>query len=375
MTMTEIEARLAAIPAELEKDGADLDALEQEVRNLTAEKQKITTTAEKRKALIAEITSNGEGAPIMRKAEKPADPYNTPEYRNAWAKAIRGLPMTDAEKRAYSNGTGTGAEVIPTALANQIIDKMKTIAPMLNEIDLLSVAGNVKYAVEGTNNAASIHTENATITAAADTLATVSLGGYEITKLVQISDTVKTMSIPAFETWIVNKLAEALARKVEDLIISGSGTSEPKGIDKANTWGADNSITVAKTGTLSTQNVLDLIGLLNAGYDSNAKFLMSKRTLFTDFMPLQDKAKNDIVTMEGKNYYIFGYPVLISDYMTLHEAYLGDYRKVVGNMPESMSVKSAFDINTNSYKYLGVCMFDCTPALGEAVVKLVKAST
>ena len=88
MTMTEIEARLAAIPAELEKDGADLDALEQEVRNLTAEKQKITTTAEKRKALIAEITNNGEGAPIMRKAEKPADPYNTPEYRNAWAKEI-----------------------------------------------------------------------------------------------------------------------------------------------------------------------------------------------------------------------------------------------------------------------------------------------
>ena len=44
-------------------------------------------------------------------------------------------------------------------------------------------------------------------------------------------------------------------------------------------------------------------------------------------------------------------------------------------MPESMSVKSAFDINANSYKYLGVCMFDCTPALGEAVVKLVKAST
>lgn len=201
---------------------------------------------------------------------------------------------------------------------------------MLNEIDLLSVAGNVKYAVEGTNNAASIHTENATITAAADTLATVSLGGYEITKLVQISDTVKTMSIPAFETWIVNKLAEALARKVEDLIISGSGTSEPKGIDKANTWGADNSVTVTKTGTLSTQNVLDLIGLLNAGYDSNAKFLMSKRTLFTDFMPLQDKAKNDIVTMEGKNYYIFGYPVLISDYVTLHEAYLGDYRKYAG---------------------------------------------
>ena len=53
---------------------------------------------------------------------------------------------------------------------------------MLNEVTLLHVKGAVKFAIEDTNNAAAIHTENASITAAADTLTTVSLSGYEIVK-------------------------------------------------------------------------------------------------------------------------------------------------------------------------------------------------
>lgn len=39
MTMEQLEERLAAIPVELEVDGADLDALEAEVRAIKAEKE------------------------------------------------------------------------------------------------------------------------------------------------------------------------------------------------------------------------------------------------------------------------------------------------------------------------------------------------
>ena len=245
---------------------------------------------------------------------------------------------------------------------------------MLNEVTLLHVKGAVKFAVEGTNNDAAIHAENAAITAAADTFTTVTLTGYEIIKLVQISDTVMTMSIAAFESWIVNMLAEAIARKIEDLIINGTGTNQPKGIDKANTWGATNSVSVGASASLTAANVQALIGLLNAGYDRNAKFSMSKKTLFTDFMPLQDNSKNHIVTVQGNNYFVYGYPVLLSDYVKDHEAFLGDFKKVCANLAENIGVKNAYDINTNSYKYSGIAIFDCQPAIGEAIVKLVKAT-
>ena len=383
MRIKEIEARLAAIKQEIEERGdamkvEEIDALENETKELTEERAGLIATAEKRNGILDNIAKGG-GVSVRSFGKKeesnadPEDPFGTPEYRSAWLKNLRRLPLTDAEKRAYANASGTGAEVVPTQTANEIISKVKKLAPMLNEVTLLHVKGAVKFVVEGTNNDAAIHTENAAITPAADTLTTVTLSGYEIVKLVQISDTVMTMSIAAFESWIVDMLAEAIARKVEDFFINGTGTSQPKGIDKANTWGATNSVSVGASASLTAANVQTLIGLLNAGYDRNAKFVMSKRTLFTDFMPLQDTSKNHIVTVQGNSYFVYGYPVLLSDYVKEHEAFLGDFKKVCANLAESINVKNAYDIDTNSYKYSGIAIFDCQPAIGEAFVKLVKA--
>lgn len=383
MRIKEIEARLAAIKQEIEERGdamkaEEIDALENETKELTEERAGLIAAAEKRNGILDNIAKGG-GVSVRSFGKKeesnadPEDPYGTPEYRSAWLKNLRRLPLTDAEKRAYANASGTGAEVVPTQTANEIISKVKKLAPMLNEVTLLHVKGAVKFVVEGTNNDAAIHTENAAITPAADTLTTVTLSGYEIVKLVQISDTVMTMSIAAFESWIVDMLAEAIARKVEDFFINGTGTSQPKGIDKANTWGATNSVSVGASASLTAANVQTLIGLLNAGYDRNAKFVMSKRTLFTDFMPLQDTSKNHIVTVQGNSYFVYGYPVLLSDYVKEHEAFLGDFKKVCANLAESINVKNAYDIDTNSYKYSGIAIFDCQPAIGEAFVKLVKA--
>lgn len=383
MRIKEIEARLAAIKKEIEERGdamkaEEIDALEKETKDLTEERAGLIAAAEKRNGILDNIAKGG-GVSVRSFGKKeednadPDDPFGTPEYRSAWLKNLRRLPLTDAEKRAYANASGTGAEVVPTQTANEIISKVKKLAPMLNEVTLLHVKGAVKFVVEGTNNDAAIHTENAAITSAADTLTTVTLSGYEIVKLVQISDTVMTMSIAAFESWIVDMLAEAIARKVEDFFINGTGTSQPKGIDKANTWGATNSVSVGASASLTAANVQTLIGLLNAGYDRNAKFVMSKRTLFTDFMPLQDTSKNHIVTVQGNSYFVYGYPVLLSDYVKEHEAFLGDFKKVCANLAESINVKNAYDIDTNSYKYSGIAIFDCQPAIGEAFVKLVKA--
>lgn len=383
MRITEIEARLAAIKKEIEERGdamkaEEIDALEKETKELTEERSGLIAAAEKRNGILDNI-AKGAGISVRTFEQKkddpadPADPFGTPEYRSAWLKNLRRIPLTDAEKRAYANAAGTGAEVVPTQTANEIISKVKTLAPMLNEVTLLHVKGAVKFVVEGTNNDAAIHTENDAITPAADTLTTVTLSGYEIVKLVQISDTVMTMSIAAFESWIVDMLAEAIARKVEDFFINGTGTSQPKGIDKANTWGATNSVSVGASASLTAADVQTLIGLLNAGYDRNAKFVMSKRTLFTDFMPLQDTSKNHIVTVQGNSYFVYGYPVLLSDYVKEHEAFLGDFKKVCANLAESINVKNAYDIDTNSYKYSGIAIFDCQPAIGEAFVKLVKA--
>ena len=102
---------------------------------------------------------------------------------------------------------------------------------------------------------------------------------------------------------------------------------------------------------------------------------MSKKTLFTDFMPLKDASKHDLVTREGNTYFIYGYPVMLDERITLHEAILGDFKAgYYGNMPEEVNVDGGFERKTNSYEYLGAAMFDGDVALPKAFVKLVKAT-
>ena len=392
MTLQEIIARLAAIQQQIENrdappDAATIATLTTEADGLLEQKAALIAQNEQRAALNQRIaagleqsstvyTFTAQNSPDARQQENTAntDPAAAPEYRTGWLKKIRGLEITEAEKRAISNVAGSGAEVVPTQTANEIISRIKTIAPILGEVTLLHVRGAVRFAVEGARSLANVHEENATITPAAVPLVSVSLSGFEIVKLVQISGTVMNMSIPAFEAWIVTMLSESLAWTLENLLITGDGSDEPRGVETANTWSATNSVTVAAAASLTSANVQTLIGLLNAGYDRNAKFVMSKRTLFTDFMPLQDNSKNHIVTVQGNNYFVYGYPVLLSDYVAVHVAYLGDFKKIVANLSESVNVKTAYDIDTNSYKFSGVAQFDSAPAIGDAFVKLAKAA-
>lgn len=372
----EIETRLSAIKEEMEVDGADLEALNSETDNLIEERKNLLKAVEERKSILNKIGKGelGEGEKIMQTEEKRTFGRDSAEYRSAFFKNLRGIELNEVEKRAFTSTTGSAGAVIPTQTANEIIKKLKQLAPLLGEITLLHVAGYVTFAIEGSKADAAIHTENGTLTATEDTLVSVTLGSYEICKLVQVSKTVATMSIDAFESWLVDMITEKLSEKITTYLVNGTGSSQPTGVEKAQTWGETNSVTVAKTASTTAANVQELIGLLPGAYDRNAKFLMSKKTLFTDFMPLQDNSKNKIVTVEGHNYYVYGYPVMLDDNVTMHEAYLGDFKKIVANLPEDINVVSGFDINTNSYKYLGAAMFDSKVAVAEAFVKLVKAT-
>ena len=377
----EIEQRLAAIRTEMNTEGADLDALSTEVDNLTEERTRLTQQAERRRQMLTKIGTGEVGTEVRSFAPQTEVPeqrtYGTDsaEYRSAWLHTLMRCDLTEVEQRAWSTVSNSAGPVIPTQTANQILQKVKQYAPILDKITLLHVPGNVTYAVEGEEPDAAYHTENGEITATETGLTKVTLSAYEIVKLVQISKSVQKMAVDAFENWLTDMVAKKIAKAITTTILTGTGSSQGKGIEKANTWNTNNSVSVAKAATMTTQNVLDLIALLPGGYDANAYFLMSKKTLFTDFMPLQDKSKTDLVRIEGGSYYIYGYPVLLDERVADHEAYLADLSTVIGNMPEDVTITSDFDLTLNAFLFLGSAMFDCVPAQPDAIRKLVKSSS
>lgn len=372
MTFEEITARLSAIREEINQDGADLEALQREAQELSEQRDALARQAMQRANILDNIARGaGSVVPSVPTPAPVVDVHATEEYRTNWLRVMQGT--ASAEQRAAVTTSDTGA-VIPTQTANRIIEEIKTIAPLLNEITLLHVNGGVRFAVESGRTGAAVHTENATITPSSVTLTSVVLNAFEICKLIQISESVKTMSIDSFEGWLVRTLAKSLAETINGQITRGAGTTQATGVETAYTWDESNSVTVASSANLTAADVYAVVGLLPAAYDAKAKWAMSKRTLITCFLPLMDKAKNSLVTMQGNQYFVLGYPVMLDDTYAYSEAILGDWSTVYGNMPLNATVRSSFSIDTNSYKYLGVAMFDCKPTKDDAFVKVVKSA-
>lgn len=384
MNYDEIQKELKQIEERLSSDEdiseEDMKSLEERVEQLEEEKKSLVSKAEKRRETLEKIKRGaiGDKKEEYKEGEKEMSEerkiLENAEYRTAFLKKLQGKKLTDAEERTMTSAANSVGTAIPTVTQNLIMEKLEQYAPLLNEIELLRVDGNVTFAVETDQTDGNIHTEGATITEDGEVLIPVSLTSYEITKYITISKTVAKMSIDAFEKWLTNMLARRIARKIIKLIISGTGTNQPTGVEKANTWGATNSVTVGKTANLTEANVTDLIALLPGAYDANAKWLMSKKTLYSDFRPLQDKSKNDIFVKENGKFYVDGYEVMLDDSVTFHEAYLGDFKMYAGNLSEDVTVDTDKKLSANSFEYLGCAMFDGKPAIGEAFVKLVKAT-
>ena len=382
--MQEINARKAELRSMLEGSGeVDLDAIEKELRDLDTEFKEL----EKRKATIDGINAGTIPAveipnPVTARSADTFD--QDKEYRSAWLKNLQGKALTENEQRAYSTAANSALPAIPESTANEIIKKMYEVAPILQRCKIFHVPGNFKFAVEGTNSDAALHTENGSITAASDSLGSVSLTGYEIVKLVKASRATVNMTINAFESYIVEIIAEAIARKIENYIFAGTGSNQPggvanggKGSNGAYTAGTD-QVTVAASANVAEADITTLYGMLSSGYERNAVWAMSKATFFAYFYALMNKSKNNLIEFANGKYYIMGCEVYFTGSLAMGVAYLGDFSYIVGNYSQDITVvKSEHSgLATNSVDYLGSCVFDSKAIAGlGAFVKFVKTQS
>lgn len=376
--MQEINARKAELRSMLEGSGeVDLDAIEKELRDLDTEFKGL----EKRKATIDGINAGTIPAveipnPVTARSADTFD--QDKEYRSAWLKTLQGKALTDNEQRAYSTATNSALPAIPESTANEIIKKMYEVAPILQRCKIFHVPGNFKFAVEGANADAAIHQENAAITVAADNLGSVSLTGYEIVKLVKASRATVNMTIAAFESYIVEIIAEAIARKIENFIFVGTGSNQPGGVaqgGKGNNGAYTAGVDMVETAAVTEANITSVYGMLASGYERNAVWAMSKATFFADYYALMNKSKNNLIEFANGKYYIMGCEVYFTGSLAAGVSYLGDFSYIVGNYSQDIVVvKSEHSgLATNSVDYLGSCVFDSKAIAGlGAFVKLVK---
>ncbi len=381
-TIKEIEARLSAIKQEIDTRGAkmtdeELGKLENETKELTEERAGLIAAAERRNGILDNIR-RGAGTVVRGFNDPSADPVepvnvrDSAEYRSAFMKRLMGLPLNEVEQRDMTTAANSVGVVVPTATQNEIIKKIKETAPLMDEITLLHVAGNVTFAVEGSvADVTGVHSEGGAITASEDTLVSIHLAGYEIVKLIRISETVRTMSVNAFEAWLVDMLSEKIALAIEYFIVKGTGSNQPKGVDALTYVDGTNGVDYAAAKPTAAE-IAELIGYLPSRHARKAKFLMHRSTLWNDLMPIRDDAKAPIVQGNGAGgYSVYGYPVMFSDSLDTGVFFFGNFKLMVGNLAQDVNVKASehSGFTYNAIDYRGTAIFDCDVADGGAFVK------
>lgn len=352
-----------------------IDTATEEKKGLLERKAELETMEKRRQdALDLELGNKSGKKKEERKEEKHMENIfdrSSEQYRVAWLKNLQGAELTEIEKRAGLTATAA----MPEQTMNKVVEKMVDMVPLLREIELFQIPGNINIAVESVAPSGTREAAGGEATLATATLTQVSLTGYNINSFIRVGADLAQMAVPAFEDWLVRKLAEAIAYKIEDFIVNGDGDGDPKGIENyVASWGVTAGTGIDATGSndvFTVANIDSLIGLVPAAYDRESKFLMSKKTFYTSIASLQDENNWALITRENNKFYLRGYEVIFSDAVTLDDVFFGSFKRgMVGNLSTEIKVEKQRNLAYNCWDFLGWGVFDCKPAAAGCIVKL-----
>lgn len=225
----EIDARLAAIDGEIDAaTGEALTALETEVAELNAERKGILDDIQKRQQLRTDIAAGKVSGTIIEerkteetKMEEKTFTLASEEYRSAFLKSLRKEEMGEAESRAFTFLTTNTAKPLPTAMQNQIIDLIGEAHPIVADVFSLNSGSAISIPVGKSIAADAGKTEEGGAANELEiTFSDVALAGDDYTANVKMSYKMAHMAIPAFETYLVQKIAERLGAQLAADIVA-----------------------------------------------------------------------------------------------------------------------------------------------------------
>ena len=314
MTIEQIEERKTAIVAELDNEGADLNALEEEMRSLNAEIE-ARKAEEAKKAEIRSAVAAGTAGEVVKTIVEEKREMRTneeirasKEYVDAFARYL--ISENDSEVRSLLTTQVNGSVPVPT-IVDEIIRTAWEKDDILSRIRKTNIKGNLKVAFELSADGAYVHTEGTT----APTEESLALGVVEmiprnIKKWIRVSDEAIAMGGEALVRYIYDELTHQIVKKLADLVVNdikSAPTSATSSAASAAAISANPSVTtVAKafanlsdeaTNPVIIMNKLTYANFVAAQAAGNFAFdpFMGLPVLYNNSLPAYDSASNNAV--------------------------------------------------------------------------------
>ena len=339
MTVEQLEERKGAIVAELDNEGADLDALEAEVRSIKEELES-RAAEEAQKVEIRKAVAEAPAPVVVEKVEEEkrevmtnAEVRASKEYVDAFARYL--VSENDTEVRSLLTENVSGSVPVP-AIVDDIIRTAWEKSDILSRVKKTNIKGNLKVAFELSADGAYVHTEGtAAPTEESLTLGIVTMIPKNIKKWIRVSDEAIAMGGEILVRYIYDELTYQIVKKLTALVIAD--------ISGAPTSATSSAAAVAAI----TQNP-------------------ALTTVATAFANLSDEAQNPVIIMNKLTYASFigaqaggnfsfdpfnGLPVLFSSALPAYTsastnqvyAIVGDLAGVQVNYPEGEGIAIKYD--------------------------------
>lgn len=367
LTLQQVTERLSEMDVEV-RDAKDIETVNEltEKKAMLLERKAELEDLEARKKDALELEKGAPGAKKERGGEEMPEErkftIESKEYREAFMKKLMGREL-DAEERAAMGASAA----IPTETLNLIVARLQE-SPLLGRITMLTIPGHVSIPKEDAVGDASWIDMSAASADSEDTLGSLDLAAHKLIKTVEIGADVESMSISAFEAWLVKSLTNKMEAALQKAVVAGTGSKQATGITTGDSVKSAQKSTYTAD-AMTFKDVMKIMGNLPGRYHKNASWSMPSKTFFNEVLGMVDANKRPIVVTDpsvGSGYRLMGRPVdLVDD----EEAIIfGDFSKYYMNLPAGIEIKAdgSVGFRTGSVCYRAMALADGGVADNEA---------
>lgn len=282
---------------------------------------------------IVDLAAAGAGrvidSTIVTAQAETEDMLDSVEYRKAFmANVLKGTAIpakfTNADANTKTTDVGT---VIPTTIMQRIVEKLESTGMILPLVTHTAYQGGLSIPTSAVKPVATWVAEGAGSDKQKKTTGSITFTYFKLRCAISMSLEVSVVSLGFFETAFIANVVEAMTKALEQAIISGNGTTQPKGI-LTETVVTGQNVDVAAAGKLTYSTLIDAESALPMAYENGAIWFMTKKT-FMGFIGMVDDTKQPIARV---NYGIGGSPertllgrrVILNDYMTSYADTVAD---------------------------------------------------
>lgn len=287
-------------------------------------------------AALDEARSLDKKLPAKQAEQRTQEEAETRAFENY----IRGV----VEERADVNLTaGANGAVIPSSIANKIIQKVYDISPIYQLATRYNIAGSlsIPYYDESAGTIEMAYADEfVELESSSGRFTSIELKGFLAGALSKVSKSLVNNSQFDLVSFVVAKMAESIAKWIENQLLNGT----PNKITGLST--VKQSVTAAAATVLTADELIDVQEEVPDAFQGNAIWIMNKTTRKA-IRKLKDGQGNYLLNKDATarwGYTLLGKDVYTSDNMSGMEAgktaiYYGDMSGLAVKLSENVSIE------------------------------------